>query len=437
MASKHRGLVKTHIVLKQLEPNSLDCSSKKYKMCERCRHLIAPDPAHAKDRYRSHNSRCREDKFKPYEPSGEDISMDRIIYDKDAVDRHGKPLNEENPVHDDYQKGKFFKGYYMLEEMNEMQYAQYLFNTMETQMRARHEPAETEELEATDFFPSATMSFGLSQTDLLNLPGAAAGDFDDDTTMSECSSELSRQNSLRGGGVCGRTMASRPSLAVGSTATKARLSSSTAAADDDDLDDEIDMDLSQQNPDREAPEALSKDWCNGMTSDVEEVGTWFSRNIRVAVDALRERPVEAQGTVAKLEAAHEGVRTALADLQTTIYEVAGITEEEQQQQQQQQEQQQQEEEEEEEEEEKKADVVGGDNSGAPKRSRDDAGENEDEEEESGEFQPEDLEELGEDALFMSQPDEVIDDEDEEQHQQAPPQQKLLRQSPRRSKRNRR
>ena len=45
--------------------------------------------------------------------------------------------------------------------------------------------------------------------------------------------------------------------------------------------------------------------------------------------------------------------------------------------------------------------------------------------------------LGEDALFMSQPDEVIDDEDEEQHQQAPPQQKLLRQSPRRSKRNRR
>ena len=53
------------------------------------------------------------------------------------------------------------------------------------------------------------------------------------------------------------------------------------------------------------------------------------------------------------------------------------------------------------------------------------------------FQPEDLEELGEDALFMSQPDEVIDDEDEEQHQQAPPQQKLLRQSPRRSKRNRR
>ena len=161
MASKHRGLVKTHIVLKQLEPNSLDCSSKKYKMCERCRHLIAPDPAHAKDRYRSHNSRCREDKFKPYEPSGEDISIDRIIYDKDAVDRHGKPLNEENPVHDDYQKGKFFKGYYMLEEMNEMQYAQYLFNTMETQMRARHEPAETEELEATDFFPSATMSFGL------------------------------------------------------------------------------------------------------------------------------------------------------------------------------------------------------------------------------------------------------------------------------------
>ena len=66
----------------------------------RCEFLIAPDMNSKNDRYRSHNARCGKPN-KKYTPGYRDVAFTDVLYDPEAMDRHGKPLTDENPVRTD------------------------------------------------------------------------------------------------------------------------------------------------------------------------------------------------------------------------------------------------------------------------------------------------------------------------------------------------
>lgn len=227
----------------------------------RCEFLIAPDMNSKNDRYRSHNARCGKPN-KKYTPGYRDVAFTDVLYDPEAMDRHGKPLTDENPVRTDRDAKN--RDFYIVERIPVNYYEQLMAESLlrRTQLTSPSNVAEFLSSPPVNDYLKSELAMKPCAEDIFNYSVCGTGD------SSETSDTLSRNNSLQGGGVHPSTPAA-PSMAAPSSTF--------------DEDEEEPYDCETTSP------PLTQKWIEDEEENISKIRNYVNTTLGTVQDTLNER----------------------------------------------------------------------------------------------------------------------------------------------------